>query len=80
LSVFGRGFRSNNRKNYSEEGLLFLEIKIEDSSGIFIFLLFEDFSILFLLEFNNSIYGRELRGKLRIKLIRLSLSRVKIIL
>lgn len=61
MSRFGRGFGSNNRRNCSEEGFLFFFLEIEDSPGIFLFFLFEGFLVKFLLELDNSVYGRELR-------------------
>jgi len=65
LSRFGRGFGGNNRRNSSKEGLIFFFIKIEDSLGIFLFF----YIVKFLLEFDNSVYGRELRGELKIDLL-----------
>ena len=65
MSRFGRGFGGNNRRNSSKEGLLFFFLKIEDSPGIFLFF----FIVKFLLEFDDSVCGRELRGELRLDLL-----------
>jgi len=55
-SGFRYCFRSNNRRNSSKKGFFVLNLKIKDH----LILTLEDFFILVLLEFDNSLRGGDL--------------------